>query len=455
MYHRKDASLDLLAQSGNVAQFVSYEPAMSGEPVQTFARIVDLPVNQTFATVDEAVAVLLERASDRSVNIRSFTPDSPRSREFIYAIRDVEEAAAAVRRLSGDGLHVIVNETIDINDGGVSGVVQDGVIEFAPDDTPRCVEKPGTASLPLALGLDLLEIVYGFRPDLPAVQGRIEFSIHPKRRGWLASRTILWELEATPPVETTAHMTWPNRFSRLLGDKAYGLIMAHLSGMAVPRTLVIPRRVAPFAFGRPTASDDVWIRTCPTEPEPGLYTTRKGWTDPFALLAREDPEHTKIASVLSQAAVPACHSGAALLNGEGRTVVEGVPGEGDRFMLGIAPMTDLPASIVGDVDAVIERLGEKVGPARIEWVHDGTSTWVVQLHLGATASTATTLVPGERPAWTDFAIEQGLDNLRRFLTCIDADTGLRLIGQVGMTSHIADLVRKSGIPTRVVATPST
>ena len=71
----------------------------------------------------------------------------------------------------------------------------------------------------------------------------------------------------------------PNRFSRMIGDKAFGLLMADRLGVAVPRTLVIGRRVAPFEFGQATGSAEVWLRTCPYEPHPGLYTTMQGWTE--------------------------------------------------------------------------------------------------------------------------------------------------------------------------------
>ena len=110
---------------------------------------------------------------------------SPRSRDFHYAIADAENAVALAERLNAEGMFVIANETVDVADGGVSGVIQGGVLEFAPDDTPRCVEKEGAASLPVGWGLGLLKIVYGFKPDLvDAGRGRLEFSIHPKPRGW-------------------------------------------------------------------------------------------------------------------------------------------------------------------------------------------------------------------------------------------------------------------------------
>ncbi len=130
---------------------------------------------------------------------------------------------SALHRLLGEGLFVIANETVDVRDGGVSGVAQGGVLEFSPDDTPRCVEKEGVASLPLHLGLAMLETVYGFRPDLGDVQGaRLEFSVHPRPRGWRRTHTLLWEHEH---VGTEAHapgLTWPNNFSRTSAIRPMG-----------------------------------------------------------------------------------------------------------------------------------------------------------------------------------------------------------------------------------------
>jgi hypothetical protein len=87
----------------------------------------------------------------------------------------------------------------------------------------------------------------------------------------------------------------------MIGDKAFGLLMADRLGAHVPRTLVVARRIAPFTFGRETGSTEIWTRTCPVEPHPGLYTTLKGWTDPFALLQAEDPEGRVLASATSLA----------------------------------------------------------------------------------------------------------------------------------------------------------
>src|SRR5262249_55568155 len=144
----------------------------------------------------EAASVLLARGIERRVNVRSFLPEQPRSHEFIYGLEAVDDVVAAVRRLAESGLYTIVNETIDINDGGISGVSHGGLTEFAPEAPPRCVEKPGPVALPPRLALGRLEKVYGFRPPLvddPSV--RIEFSTPPLRRGYRHDHTIVWEAE--------------------------------------------------------------------------------------------------------------------------------------------------------------------------------------------------------------------------------------------------------------------
>lgn len=449
MSFRKDRSLDELARVGNVAQFVSFSP-VDGRPLQQFARVAGFEPNHAFATNREAVLALLAASPEDTINVRSFEPESPRSRDFHYGIADPDHALALLERLTSEGLFVIANETVDVSDGGVSGVVQGGVIEFAPDDTPRCVEKEGTASLPAGLGLSILRAVYGFEPELvDAGKGRLEFSIHPKPRGWKKTHTLMWEYEPTDSAPASANVSWPNRFSRHIGDKAFGLLMADALGFAVPFTTVVSRRVAPFSFGRATGSLEVWTRTCPVEQEPGLFTTCKGWLDPFALMAKEDPDGRAIASVLSQRAVSARYSGAAITDREGRAVIEGTRGEGDRFMVGLRNPETLPPGILREVQAAYTAVTDALGPARFEWVHDGECVWVVQLHKGGTSSAAATLVPGDAREWAVFHASEGLEALRKFIARLPAGVGIRIEGEVGLTSHIADLVRKAKRPARI------
>ena len=56
-----------------------------------------------------------------------------------------------MRTLAADGYFTIVNETVDTADGGVSGVVLGDIMEFAPLDTPRGVEKPGASVFRMTL----------------------------------------------------------------------------------------------------------------------------------------------------------------------------------------------------------------------------------------------------------------------------------------------------------------
>ncbi len=445
---RKDASLDHLAELINVAQFVSFEPRASA-PHQAFARVLGEIPNRQFTDVEEVTATLLARSADGSVNVRSFTPESPLSREFIYGLTSADEVVNAVKRLTSEGLHTIVNETVDIHDGGVSGVLLGNMIEFAPDDTPRAVEKSGIAALPRGWGSRLLATVYGFEPDLMVPEKtRLEFSLHPSPRGWRHTHTLGWEIAEHGGLDLPPVTQWPNRFSRMIGDKVFGLLVAHHIGLPVPRTTVINRRVAPFTFGQATGCAETWCRTAPFEQTPGKFTTTHGWSDPFQIMAEEDPNHNLISSIIGQAGVEPLYSGASIILQSGEIAVEGRHGAGDLFMLGTQQAEALPDAVRADV-AALHLAAAELGPVRFEWVHDGTRAWVVQMHRGATMSAAGTLVPGKASQWIGFDVSQGLEALRALVTCIGPDDGIELLGEVGLTSHVADVIRKANVPARM------
>jgi hypothetical protein len=448
----KDDRLDRLADSGNVAQFVSFGPG--SEPRLRHRRIVgDLSLDTSRPI--EAIEALLRASASGSINVRSFRPNQDKGCPFHYGIRNVQDAVSLVRGLAGDGYLTIVNETVDVNDGGISGVALGGIVEFAPDDTPRAVEKAGVASLPVGLGIRLLQIVYGFVPELPDEKAdRLEFSIHPSRVGYRRSHTLWWELEPEAATgQLIARVDWPNRFSRHIGDKAYGLLIAHLVGLPVPRTTVVSRRVAPFSFGQPTLTGETWIRTCPTEQAPGRYSTLAQWTDPYALLAKEDPDGDAIASVLAQHGVDPDWSGATMASADSDDYVQGVSGRGDAFMLGERAPEPLPEQVLADVRALTRTARQSLGPVRMEWVHDGKRAWVVQLHIARQLfSDASVLSAGEADTWLDFQVLDGLDALRSLVgQALERGCGIRIHGAVGLTSHVGDLLRRAGVPGRLTA----
>jgi hypothetical protein len=437
-----------MAQSKNVAQFVSFTPLNSKH--ESYSRIIGYEHNHQFGSVFDALGILLEASLERSINIRSFFAEDAQSKEFIYGLRSVEEATARLERMREAGLFVIANETIDVNDGGVSGVVQGGVVEFAPDDTPRCVEKPDAASLALEVGKKVLGHVYRFEPELGVpTNARFEFSIHPRRQGWAQTHTIGWEMQEVEEIAITARTTWPNRFSRFLGDKVFGILVADAMGFPVPQTTVIHRRVAPFNFGRPSDGPETWLRTCPREQVPGKFSTVQGWADPFELLQREDPAQTEIPSLIAQSAVRAAWAGAASTNDRGESVVEGVAGDGQGFMVGEKAPVPLPAKVRSDVSELGRGLRRGLGPCRFEWVHDGQEVWLLQLHIGNDFPKGDVVVEGEPRSWRTFDARRGLEGLREQLAVLSPGEGIEVIGQVGLTSHFADVLRKAGFPARI------
>lgn len=400
--------------------------------------------------MDDAVAALLAVSPERSVNVRAFSPTSPKGNEFLYGLKSASEVAAHVRRLGADGLFTIVNETVDVNDGGVSGVALGDVVEFVPGDTPRGVEKPGVAQLARQMATRLLETVYGVAPELPPVEGRVEFSLHPLRRGYRHAHTIVWEVDASAPSSAASPPNWPNRFSSMLGDKVFGLLLGELLGGQVPRSTVFCRAVAPFTFGEPTASTERWLRTAPRVSTPGRFTTIRGWTDPFALLAAEDSD-SEIASVLAQDSVDARYSGAAITQADGEPLVEGVERAGDDFMLGLQAPASLPVDVRAKVRQLHEKLSSRVGSIHLEWAYDGSSVWLLQLRQVAPLSSSSMIVPGEPIRFRRFEVAEGLEALRvEVERARELAEGIEIVGDVGVTSHFGDVLRQAGVPSRLI-----
>lgn len=446
----KDARLADLALRHNVAQFVSFSPGH--DPDVRFAHISGCDSHLLRTGVRSAIDTLLKMSKSGSLNIRTFLADKQKGNPFIYALQNADAIESRVRALAGDGYFTIINETIDTDDGGVSGVAVGGVIEFTPFDTPRGVEKPGTASLPYDLGQRMLSTVYGFELELAhEPDERIEFSVHPIRVGLARGHTVYWESERVRVEPLTATNHWPNRFSQLIGDKAYGLLLAHSIGLPVPATTVFPRAIAPFSFGTPTGTGEIWMRTSPPEPRPGHFPTTFGWKDPYALLAKHDPHNSEIASVLSQENVDALYSGATLYTSdETSDYIEGVAGAGDDFMLGRRRPEQIPGKIVADVRTVLASTRHLLGVTRAKFVHDGRQPWIVQLHRQQGVHPTDVIRSGEPSAgWLDFDPASGLEVLEDLIRqAHEHGMGIQVTAPVGLTSHVGDLLRRGGAPAR-------
>lgn len=130
-------------------------------------------------------------------------------------------------------------------------------------------------------------------------------------------------------------------------------------------------------------------------------------------------------------------------------IIEGAAGEGDAFMLGITGPQALPNAILTAIHARNDEIAATLGPVRFEWVHDGQRLWIVQLHRGATDSQGLVIVPGDAERWVKFDVAEGLEALRLLAAEILPGSGIELVGEVGLTSHIADLMRRAGTPARL------
>lgn len=456
----KDEKLDYLITNNvaNVAQFVSFEPNMNLK-----TRFVHI---NNFANKElsnrKVIEKLILSAPSKAVNIRSFSEKVMKGNKLVFnkGIDDIEEIIETIKENSLNNRFSIVNENIDINDCGVSGVALGDVIEFSPEDTPKCVEKEGICSLPRDIGLKILRNVYGFSPEINFSNNyRVEFSIHPNRQGVKKQHTIIWEYEYYKKVDYQRKISWPNNFSRFIGDKVFGLLIADSLGIMIPKTTVISRKIAPFTFGIATGLNERWIRTCPIKKEPGKFYTGPNWVDPFRLMAVEESKGSNeinIASIISQDAVEALYSGAAFVTEHEKTdIIEGVFGNGDRFMVGEQNKVTLPTEVIEAVKTLnnkIRSYHKELGNVSIEWVYDGTNIWVVQLNQlqgknKYSSSESNIIVHGSPTYYEKVFVKDGLDSLRNKIDLLKGkNIGIELIGNIGVTSHFGDLLRLSNIP---------
>lgn len=457
----KDEKLDYLVTNkvANIAQFISFEP--NSNLRARFIHINNFNNNNELSN-KKFIKKLILAAPSKAVNIRSFSRKAMKGNKLVYnkGIDDIDEILETIKQNSLDNKYSIVNENIDINDCGVSGVVLGDVIEFSPEDTPKCVEKEGICSLPREMGLGILQNVYGFLPNINFGNNyRVEFSIHPNRQGVKKQHTIIWEYEYYKKVDYQRKISWPNNFSRFIGDKVFGLLVADSLGIMIPKTTVISRKIAPFTFGIATGLNEKWIRTCPIQKEPGKFYTGSNWIDPFKLMTEEeakDSNKINIASILSQDAVEALYSGASFVTEyENGDLIEGVLGNGDKFMVGEQDKLKLPIDVIGAVKNLnnkIRSYHKELGNVSVEWVYDGDIVWLVQLNQlkgknKYNNSESNIIVHGSPSHYEKVFVKDGLDSLRSKIDLVkDKNIGIELIGNIGVTSHFGDLLRLSNIP---------
>lgn len=254
---------------------------------------------------------------------------------------------------------------------------------------------------------------------------------------------------------------FPNRFSRMLGDKVFGLLLLHHMGYKVPYCTIINRHVAPFSIGTKTFTGDKWTRTAPYEKQGGLFDTIKGYEDIFLFMGKNEDMHSEknnqIASIIIQDGVTPVYSGGALVSNS-KIVVEGVIGAGDGFMVG-ENTSDIPEYIREKINKKIQEMNlvDNFGNCSIEWVCDGDTMWLLQVNQLSTDVDDNVVVPCDHV--NDFIVfdikDKTLNDLRELIANNSEDIkvkdkGIIIKGNVGISSHYGDLLRKHKIPSKIM-----
>jgi hypothetical protein len=115
-------------------------------------------------------------------------------------------------------------------------------------------------------------------------------------------------------------------------------------------------------------------------------------------------------------------------------------------------LAGLPERVVDDVRRVGARAAT-LGPVRFEWAHDGGQAWVLQLQLATAGASATTIHPGPASRWHRFDPSLGLERLRELIASVGQGEGIEVTGDIGVTSHVGDLLRRAAVPSRLVGSP--
>jgi hypothetical protein len=95
---------------------------------------------------------------------------------------------------------------------------------------------------------------------------------------------------------------------------------------------------------------------------------------------------------------------------------------------------------------------EKVigGTLKIEWAYDGEMVWILQMQLLEITVGGSVVVPGEATRFRGFDVVGGIDQFREFVAQAKAaGDGVVVVGSVGVTSHFGDILRRSGVPSRI------
>jgi hypothetical protein len=80
----------------------------------------------------------------------------------------------------------------------------------------------------------------------------------------------------------------------------------------------------------------------------------------------------------------------------------------------------------------------------------GNTAWIVQLHKGVSLTFRRTIYPGNPEKYHVLDVEKGIDGLRNLIEKVEGTgDGIIIQGNVGVTSHFGDLLRRARIPSKI------
>jgi hypothetical protein len=454
----RDTRVAQLRNNHNVAQFISFNDDLT-------ARICVLrKASSSTSNPEMLLSALFEGALNQRVNVRIFKPATSTGAALFINVNSVEGVIAILTAQRAIGGYSIVSETIDVDDGGVAGVLYGDVVEFTQGSTPKFVDQQRSGIFPQMrreAAERMLRTVYGsdvnfsrFAPD-----ERVEFSTHPGDCGTQPGKFLIWDCyQVTPQKQVIPRLIWPNSFSEWMGDKCFGLLAAWSSGFLVPKVVAFlhpllsrdddgsnPRWTPPngLLFGDETDSAGTWTRTCPIRPVPGRYPTYNFRSDPLELMLRIDPEGEVIRSCLVQQDVGAEYSGAAQMWHDG-VRIEGVKGQGARLMKGTQSPQQLPTFVEQSIQKLSEDIKSVYGLCRFEWAWQNHRAWLLQINQIQGQSQSMTALGTIRQGYLKFDPDLGLAELDRIISLAKLqDRDVLVTKQVGLTSHVCELLNQS------------
>jgi hypothetical protein len=464
----RDVRVSEIGKTYSVAQYVSLDADLS-------PRTSVLNTSSALPRDPKAhLSALFDSAPSHRVNVRIFSPGTSTGALFFSAVETVEGVIELITNHIVEQGYAIVSEMIDLDDGGVAGVLYGDIVEFKQGETPKFVDRQRSDSFP-QLRRDaaerMLQAIYGSDVDLSKISDsmRVEFSTHPQECGTPPARFLVWDCYEVAPQHSKPRLVWPNSFSEWLGDKCFGLLAAWCMDFRVPKTLAVlnPLMWDPVsgrgrsrwtpaggvAFGEETGGHRVWTRTCPAHRMPGRYPTFSTRHDPFALMLRADPEGKHLRSVLDQQDVAAEYSGAGQVT-EGALIIEGVSGTGTDLMMGTQSPEQLPTIVGSSIHELSQKLYACFGACRFEWAWKERCAWLLQVNLLTSQIGDTATISQIRSNYIEFDPDTGLDELDRVIRSAKLeDRDVLIIKRVGITSHVCELLNGAGVRFAIVPTP--